>query len=73
MKEKEQSSIEWLIEQFKYTIGRSIIIVMEAEIKEATQLHKKEIIEAVTYGNRQEFYDGTEKIGEKYYTEKYEQ
>ena len=72
---KEQSSIEWLIQHIKmlgeagYDSNEAIDILS----KEAKELHRKEIIEAVTYGNRQEFYDGTETIGEKYYTEKYGQ
>lgn len=69
MKEKEQSSIEWLFEQLPdhLRLSRNGFEILQY----AKQLHKKEIIEAVTYGNRQEFYDGTETIGEKYYTEKY--
>ena len=71
MKEKEQSSIEWLIKNLKPIYPN--IEDYRLIIGLAKNSHKKEIIEAVTYGNRQEFYDGTEKIGEKYYTEKYEQ
>ena len=83
MKEKEQSSIEWLISEIEQRNG---IIESETDpltrgsmisygygdlYEQAKELHKKEIIEAATYGNIQEFYDGTETIGEKYYTEKY--
>ena len=69
MKEKEQSSIEWLIKNLKPIYPN--IEDYRLIIGLAKNSHKKEIIEAVTYGNRQEFYDGTETIGEQYYTEKY--
>ena len=68
---KEQSSIEFLIDNLKPIYPN--IEDYKLIIRLAKDSHKKEIIGAVTYGNRQEFYDGTEKIGEKYYTEKYEQ
>ena len=35
--------------------------------KELLEQEKQMIEEAVTYGNRQEVYDGTETIGEQYY------
>jgi len=38
----------------------------------AKYLERQQIVDAVTYGNRQEAYDGTETIGEKYYKETYE-
>lgn len=69
MKEKEQSSIDLIIGTLKKLELYNFSIVSVCE--EAKELHKKEIIEAVTYGNRQDFYDGTETIGEQYYTEKY--
>lgn len=34
---------------------------------------KQNIINSVTYGNRMEFYDGTETSGEKYYNETFEE
>ena len=71
---KEQSSIEWLIEQIGET-GFSHITDMESLIKEAKQLHKKEIIEAYKDGRsdqqsdkKDRFYNRTS-IG--YYNEKY--
>lgn len=32
---------------------------------------KQQIIDAVTHGNRSEFYDGSETIGEQYYLHKF--
>lgn len=74
MNEKEQSSIEWLIEQLGET-GFSHITDMESLIKEAKQLHKKEIID---FGYLQINYIEAEigdliykKVPEEIYNEKY--
>ena len=73
MKEKVQSSIDWLIEEltrfgFNFKLYKS-------EIEQAKQLHKKEIIEAYKDGRsdqqsdkKDRFYNRTS-IG--YYNEKY--
>ena len=73
MKEKGQSSIDWLIEEltrfgFNFKLYKS-------EIEQAKQLHKKEIIEAYKDGRsdqqsdkKDRFYNRTS-IG--YYNEKY--
>lgn len=41
--------------------------------KSLLEKQKQQIINAVTYGNRMEFYDATETAGEQYYTETFEQ
>jgi len=37
-----------------------------------THKNKQQIIDAVTHGNRMEFYDATETAGEQYYTSTFE-
>jgi hypothetical protein len=39
--------------------------------EQAKEMHKQQIIDAVTHGNRQEVYDATEMIGQNYYNETY--
>lgn len=66
MKTPLQEHIEWL-ESFSQPF-----IEIEMVIRRVQQLLPKEkeaICNAVTYGNRQDFYDGTETIGEHYYTQ----
>jgi hypothetical protein len=66
----QQTAGEWLISQL-YISEDSIWF---KEIREqAKEMEKQQIIDAVIYGNRQEFYDGTETIGEQYYNETYKQ
>ena len=48
MKEKEQSSIEWLIQELD-KVSRTSVAYWE-EVKKAKELHKKEIIEAYERG-----------------------
>jgi hypothetical protein len=64
MKTAMNEWIEWLN-------AYSFELPLELEIKanELLEKEKKQIIEAVTYGNRQEYYDGTEELGNKYYNE----
>ena len=67
---KEQSSIEWLIEEltrfgFNFKLYKS-------EIEQAKQIHKKEIIEAHLDGQYCNVKgEESERYGEQYYTEKY--
>ncbi|MFN9319442.1 MAG: hypothetical protein ACK58Q_02565 [Chitinophagales bacterium] len=70
--EKEQSSIEWLLNQIQKDLGIKIKSVQI--IEQAKELHKKEIIEAHLDGqycnvNGEE----SNKYGEQYYNEKYGQ
>jgi hypothetical protein len=39
--------------------------------EQAKEMHKQQIIDAVTHGNRQKVYDATETIGQNYYNETY--
>ena len=45
-------------------------------LKRKTELLEEErqnLTDAVTYGNRQDFYDGTETLGDQYFNKTYEQ
>ena len=64
MSNKNQSSIEWLVEKIQQA---NPSFKFDALIRQAKAMHKQETINAYTYGNRQEFYDGTETIAEQYY------
>lgn len=69
-----KTAIEELIEELqngfledKFNNSSDILLLCEKyQSKE-----KHQIIEAVTYGNRMEFYDGTETSGEQYYNENF--
>jgi DNA-binding FadR family transcriptional regulator len=39
--------------------------------EQAKEMEHKQIVDAVTHGNRQEVYDATETIGQNYYNETY--
>jgi hypothetical protein len=41
------------------------------DFEQAKEMFQQQIVDAVTYGNRQEFYDATETIGKQYYTQTY--
>jgi DNA-binding NtrC family response regulator len=67
---KKQTAVEWLVEQI---MARKLYTKeMLKEFEEALEMEKEQIVDAVIYGNRQEFYDGTEMIAEQYYKETYE-
>ena len=72
----KQSSIEWLHSEYKRILGDVMVTptqtfeIVEA-LYQAKEMHKQEVIDAVIYGNRKDFYDGTEQIGEQYYNETY--
>ena len=63
----KKTAVEWLVEQLEIT--NYISENAHWLIDEAREMEKEQIIEATIYGNRQEFYDGTEIIGEQYYNE----
>jgi len=50
-----------------------IHVYLQMNKKELLKQEKQMIEEAVTYGNRQEFYDGTEILGEQYYNQTFNQ
>lgn len=68
---KQQTAIEWLIEQTRtpewHSLKRGDII------EKAKEIEKEQIEKAVVFGNRQDFYDGTEEIGSNYYNLTYTQ
>ena len=68
---KQQTAIEWLIEQTRtpewHSLKRGDII------EKAKEIEKEQIEKAVIFGNRQDFYDGTEEIGSNYYNSTYTQ
>lgn len=41
----------------------------EGLFQQAKEMFEQQIIDATNHGNRQEFYDGTEMTGKKYYQE----
>lgn len=46
--------------------------ILLSNIDKHLETEKQQIIEAVTYGNRMEFYDATETAGEQYYETTFE-
>ena len=69
----KQTAVEWL-EDFLASHCNPVMcnvdfIDFELSIKKAKEMEKQQIIDATIYGNRQEFYDGTEMIGNEYYNE----
>ena len=68
---QQQTAIEWLIEQTRtpewHSLKRGDII------EKAKEMEKEQIEKAVVFGNRQDFYDGTEEIGSNYYNLTYTQ
>ncbi len=65
--EKKQTAVEWLESKMTEYLQN----IYKSEIEQAKEIEKQQIIDATIYGNRQEFYDGTEIIGSKYYDETY--
>ena len=63
MSDKQQSAVQYLED-----IALKGYISPE-DFERAKELFKQQIIDAVIYGNRQDFYDGTEQIGDKYFNE----
>ncbi len=55
----------WKLDNENFTISNALIEL----VNEAKEKEKQQIIEAVTFGNRQDFYDGNEEIGNNYYNE----
>jgi hypothetical protein len=66
--EKKQTAVQWLMQQIDNNINE-FSTAWQEEFNQALQMGREQIEEAVLYGNRQEFYDGTESIGQQYYNE----
>ena len=59
MKEKEQSSIEWLIEELKKEkILKDLPTTLSLMFDKAKEIHKKEIIYGFNQGYREGIHDG---------------
>jgi len=41
----KQSAVEWLVDQYENTIGKSITAVMQDEINQAKEMEKQNIID----------------------------
>lgn len=69
----KQTAVEFLEEKIKdifYVAEASEMNKMfEIFYQQAKEMEKQQIIDACTYGNRQEFYDAEETMGEQYYNE----
>ena len=77
---KQQTAVEWLIENISYDNGygeRNNSFTESFDLsdffKKAKEMEKEQIEKAVIFGNRQDFYDGTEEIGRNYYNSTYTQ
>ena len=72
--DKKIESIEKEYEDGKFKsslLSKWLLFKATIDFLDLKEKEKEAIIEAVTYGNRQEVYDGTEMIGEHYYNTKY--
>ena len=66
LNELENEYIRGIANQFSQGILDAVIEGIESEY---LQKEKEQIMNAVTYGNRMEFYDGSEMAGSQYYNE----
>ena len=68
---EKQTAVSWLNAELERLTTRAGInmswAMMDDLLKQAKELERKQIVNAVTFGNRQEVYDATETLGEKYY------
>ena len=66
--ETKQTAVEWLESRITTLIPNDIgsQLMYKNNIKKAKEMEKEHIAEAFTKGNRLDFYDATETIGEKY-------
>ena len=62
---KKQTAVEWLEELYNNRPAYEEFISYE-EFEQAKEMEREQIAEAFTKGNRLDFYDATETIGEKY-------
>jgi hypothetical protein len=59
--------VEWLEDKLSQILDWDLIKLFE----QAKEMEKSAIEKAVTFGNRQDCYDATETLGERYYNETY--
>jgi hypothetical protein len=67
---KQITAVQWLaIQVANFPTIKNLQNNIEKLVEQAKEMEKQQIKDATIYGNRQEFYDGTEMIGKKYYQE----
>ena len=71
MSNNKQSSVEWLIEQYKKCFGPVIPLIMNNENEKAKAMHKEEIMNAHFEGQCDETEGYPLEIAKKYYNETY--
>ena len=69
MKKTPLAQLIQFMEQNQYFIGNDLY----AKQKELLEEERQNLTDAVTYGNRQDFYDGTETLGDQYFNKTYDQ
>jgi hypothetical protein len=69
MSNNKQSSVEWLIEQYKKCFGPVIPLIMNNENEKAKAMHKEEIMNAHFEGQCDETEGYPLEIAKKYYNE----
>ena len=71
MSNNKQSSVEWLIEQYKKCFGPVIPLIMNNENEKAKAMHKEEIMNAHFEGQCDETEGYPLEIAKKFYNETY--
>jgi hypothetical protein len=71
MSNNKQSSVEWLIEQYKKCFGPVIPLIMNNENEKAKAMHKEEIMNAHFEGQCDETEGYPLEIAKEYYNETY--
>jgi hypothetical protein len=67
--EKKQTAVDWLRDKINSNLITPMSPKFEDMFEQAEQMFEEQIKKAVTHGNRQEVYDGTETLGKKYFNE----
>lgn len=67
----KQTAVEWLLNEFQeaHKDFGGLDLQWLNKFEQAKEMEKQQIIHACTYGNRQEFYDAEETMGEQYFNE----
>ena len=69
MKTHKQTAVDWLRDKINSNLITPMSPKFEDMFEQAEQMFEEQIKKAVTHGNRQEVYDGTETLGKKYFNE----
>lgn len=69
----KQTAVEFLQEALSIHLTFEQQMKFEGLFQQAKEMEKEQIEKAVIFGNRQDFYDGTEEIGNNYYNKTYTQ